>query len=165
MRYSSVKVLLTVSPFRRPFPPPLNVFSRIVPVLPFTTHRPAPIRSGSRITSHVVSYSCKLFVAAKNLNSFIIRQIHTLYAKHPGWGVPRKGRPAESTTYKLSSCGVFANQLPFAEFVASEPFTSHRSQVTLFQGLAGSLSSLCALFRMRSLCFQWFAASFPGGCP
>jgi len=34
-------------------------------------------------------------------------------------------------------------------------------QIHLFQKLAASLSSLCALFRTRFLCLQSFAASFP----
>jgi hypothetical protein len=32
------------------------------------------------------THSSGLFVAAKNVNSFGINQIHTLSAKHPGWG-------------------------------------------------------------------------------
>jgi hypothetical protein len=40
----------------------------------------------SRNVNHAVSYSCGLFVAAKNVNSFAIKQIRTLLQKHPGWG-------------------------------------------------------------------------------
>jgi hypothetical protein len=36
----------------------------------------------------LLRYSCKLFVAPENLNSFAINQIQTLCAKHPGYGVP-----------------------------------------------------------------------------
>jgi hypothetical protein len=32
------------------------------------------------------SYSCALFCAHPNHNSFIFKRLHTLYAKHPGWG-------------------------------------------------------------------------------
>ena len=32
-------------------------------------------------------YSCKLFAAPKKVNSFVIKQIRTLSANHPGWGV------------------------------------------------------------------------------
>jgi hypothetical protein len=32
-------------------------------------------------------YSYKLFVAPKKVNSFAIKQVQTLSAKHPGWGV------------------------------------------------------------------------------
>jgi hypothetical protein len=32
------------------------------------------------------SYSCTLFVVAKKVNSFGIKQIQTLFAKHPAWG-------------------------------------------------------------------------------
>jgi hypothetical protein len=75
MRYLLVKVLLTVSPFppsfsRQPcvYPPSLKFCSQ-----------PCGL-------SHAVSYSCGLFVVAKKVNSFIIKQIHTLFTKHPGWG-------------------------------------------------------------------------------
>src|SRR6266852_73478 len=34
----------------------------------------------------LLRYSCKLFVAPKKVNSFAIKQIQTLSAKHPGWG-------------------------------------------------------------------------------
>jgi len=33
-------------------------------------------------------YSCRLFVAPQKINSFGIKQMQTLFAKHPGWGVP-----------------------------------------------------------------------------
>jgi hypothetical protein len=55
----------------------------------------------SRVTSHAVSYSCGLFVVAKNVNSFVINQIQTLSRKHPGWGIPTRTLPLESATYKL----------------------------------------------------------------
>jgi hypothetical protein len=71
MRYSLVKVLLTVSPFRPFHPPEPRVFSR----------RPELLNSLS-------IYSCQLFVAAKKPNSFAIKQIQTLCTKHPGWGIP-----------------------------------------------------------------------------
>jgi len=35
-----------------------------------------------------LTYCCKLFVVAKNIKSFGIKQIRTLSAKHPGWGIP-----------------------------------------------------------------------------
>ena len=34
------------------------------------------------------THSSELFVVAKNANSFGIKQIHTLAAKHPGYGLP-----------------------------------------------------------------------------
>ena len=37
-----------------------------------------------------VSYYCKLFVAVTKVNSFGIKQIHTLSAKHRGWDIPPK---------------------------------------------------------------------------
>ncbi len=36
------------------------------------------------------SISCSLFVVAKKVNSFGIKQIQPLFAKHPGWGYLRK---------------------------------------------------------------------------
>jgi hypothetical protein len=45
-----------------------------------------------RVTSHVASYSCGLFVVAQRVNPFIIKQIRTLSAKHRGWGVPQHVR-------------------------------------------------------------------------
>jgi hypothetical protein len=36
----------------------------------------------------LLRYSCKLFVAPQKVNSFGIKQIQTLSAKHPGVGVP-----------------------------------------------------------------------------
>ena len=58
-------------------------------------------RHRSRVTSHAVSYSCRLFVVAKNANSFGINQIQTLSRKHPGWGIPTQTLPLESAIYKL----------------------------------------------------------------
>jgi hypothetical protein len=34
-----------------------------------------------------ISYYCELFVIAKKVKSFAIRQIQTLFKKYPGWGV------------------------------------------------------------------------------
>jgi len=34
------------------------------------------------------SVSCGLFGLSKKVNSFAIKQIQPLFAKHPGWGVP-----------------------------------------------------------------------------
>ena len=39
--------------------------------------------------SPFVSCSYGLFVTPKNVKSFAIKQIQTLFAKHPGWGVSR----------------------------------------------------------------------------
>ena len=64
-----------MSPSRPSFSPQPRVYPR-----PFNFFGP------SRRLSHAVSYYCELFVAAKNLNSFAIKQIQTLCAKYPGWG-------------------------------------------------------------------------------
>jgi hypothetical protein len=47
----------------------------------FTSHRP-------RVTSHAFSSACRLFGIPKKVNSFAIKQIQPLFAKHPGYGVP-----------------------------------------------------------------------------
>ena len=157
IRYSSVKVLLTVSPLRPSFSPqpcvyphrstprfalstthhPLPTFPRRshartlsgfsynyeLPLLPHRFARPLfsynyellfsqplcfdkhlrcpivfsalPRNSASSANSVVkksltpfLTYCCELFVVAKNIKSFGIKQIRTLSAKHPGWGIP-----------------------------------------------------------------------------
>jgi hypothetical protein len=62
----------------RPSANPSSLQPRVY-LQPFNPYRP----TGD--TSHAVSYCCKLFVVAKKLNSFAIKQIHTLLTKHPGW--------------------------------------------------------------------------------
>src|SRR5260221_6306228 len=75
----------------------------------------------------LLGYSCKLFVAAENVISIVIKQIQTLSAKHPGYGhlplpspsaVPAKSFiycfyadfPANSFIYRIyakhTGCGV-----------------------------------------------------------
>ena len=56
------------------------------------------------------THSSGLFVAAKNVNSFGINQIHTLSAKHPGWGstgghLGRIRCPRPTTHYPLVLAG------------------------------------------------------------
>jgi len=36
------------------------------------------------------SITCSLFVAFKKVNSFGIKEIQLLFAKHPGWEYPHK---------------------------------------------------------------------------
>src|ERR1700686_652636 len=47
------------------------------------------------------SHCYKLFVVAKKLNSFAIKQIQTLSRKHPGWGVPAQA--SASAPFQLPS--------------------------------------------------------------
>jgi hypothetical protein len=47
------------------------------------------------------SIACGLFVVAKKVNSFGIKQIQPLLPKHPGWGVPAHLTLLESATYSL----------------------------------------------------------------
>src|SRR5258708_2873058 len=40
------------------------------------------------VANPLLSYSCRLFVVAKKVNPFAIKEIQPLFAKPPGWGVP-----------------------------------------------------------------------------
>ena len=68
-------------------PAPLTPF--LAP-LPENSHRlqidRSPIPTTPPKLNSSLSYSSKLFVVAKKLNSFAIKQIQTLSQKHPGWG-------------------------------------------------------------------------------
>ena len=93
-----------MSPFRPSFPPAIRRVSEraVLPSLTThyslpTTHYPLPTTHfrarlstgrGPRVTSHAFSCACRLFVAPKKVNSFAIKQIQPLFAKHPGWGCP-----------------------------------------------------------------------------
>jgi len=68
-----------VSPFGPSFLPPASVFSA-------ESNFCCPLES----LTLTGSYYCKLFVAPKKLNSFTIKQIQTLSAKHPAYGVPQR---------------------------------------------------------------------------
>jgi hypothetical protein len=46
----------------------------------------SPICATTREVKPALSYSSKLFVDAKKVNSFAIKQIQTLLQKQPGWG-------------------------------------------------------------------------------
>ena len=82
------KVLLTVSPFR-----------------PFLQQQPSLFLSSPKSLTALLIYSCKLFVAARKVNLFAIKQIRTLSPKHPGWGVPATSPRLKSATYKLLGSG------------------------------------------------------------
>ena len=77
------KVRLTVSPFHPPFPPQSDVYPKVQYCLPSkpTTHYPL------FFTTPVFSSTCRLLGVSKKVNSFAIKQIQTLFRKHPGWGV------------------------------------------------------------------------------
>jgi hypothetical protein len=51
----------------------------------------------SRVASHVLSIACRLFCAPKKVNSFAIKQIQTLFRKHPGWGYVNIQAPCRAT--------------------------------------------------------------------
>jgi hypothetical protein len=48
-----------------------------------------------------LSYYCKLFCSLEKLNTFAIKQIQTLWAKHPGVGCTSITSGMESATYNL----------------------------------------------------------------
>jgi hypothetical protein len=52
----------------------------------FSRHSSLATRRFSWLTPFL-THCCGLFGFTKKLNSFVIKQIHTLSAKHPGWGV------------------------------------------------------------------------------
>ena len=57
--------------------------------------------AANRTLTPVLTYCCGLFVVAKKVNSFAIKQIQTLFGKHRGWGClassyPRTFRPSRS---------------------------------------------------------------------
>jgi hypothetical protein len=87
MRYSLVKVLLTVSPFGPSFSPQLGVFSLSpsgTPFLPLTGHE-------LRITSNVFSVACRLLNSLASLFAtrfLYFQQLAASFAKTPGVGVP-----------------------------------------------------------------------------
>src|SRR5712675_3268261 len=88
-----------------------------------------------RITSRTIdqteltpsaTHSSELFGVAKNVNSFRIRQIHTLAPKHSGYAYPerlydanRVGTPAPTSIF--IPCVFMALQIPFP----ATPFLSH----------------------------------------
>jgi hypothetical protein len=63
-------------------------------------------------TSHAVSYSYKLYVAAKKLNSFAIKQIRTVLQKRPGWSVPNESRMSREPRPRATPYGR-RRHLPF----------------------------------------------------
>jgi hypothetical protein len=65
-----------------PFGPSFSPQPRVYPPSPKFCAQP-------RAVSDAVSYSCGLFGLAKKVNPFVIKQIRTLCAKHPGWGYLR----------------------------------------------------------------------------
>ena len=60
----------------------------------------------------VHSSTYELFVAAKNSNSFVFSQIHTLWAKHLGWGTLTTRRCSESRFFRGFKIGPQLGKLP-----------------------------------------------------
>jgi hypothetical protein len=123
----------------------------------------------------LLRYSCKLFVAPENLNSFAINQIQTLCAKHPGYGVPLHtsheprvtdhvfARPLFSHSYEL----LFRQPLSFHNHPrcprvwVAFPFGSHESRVTSHKSrLLMGLPPLCRSQKSQLLCNQANPGSF-----
>ncbi len=102
-----------------PFRPFLLPQPRVSPRAPLPTHHSPRLRHpysrlsppqclSVSVANPMFSVFCGLFVSSKKVNSFGIKQIQTLFRKHPGWGVP----PA-------ASFGVF-------RLTPSRPITSFR---------------------------------------
>jgi hypothetical protein len=122
--------------------------------------------TASNLLTPLLTYCCKLFVVAKNFNSFAIKQIRTLSIKcwgmasaslpggRPARGLPRKARLTESATYKLSSSSCLQNghslvPLSCTQAVHESPITDHESRLC---PPATSLSALC--FHTLTNCFS-----------
>jgi hypothetical protein len=59
----------------------------------FTSHRPAPFRTGSRVTSHAFSIACRLLnslASLLQLLSFVFSTLQPLVCKIPGVGYPER---------------------------------------------------------------------------
>ena len=72
------------------------------------------------------THSSELFVVSQNVNSFKIKQIHTLAAKHPGWGAPNEFNRAASIGVRATLIDFYAQCFhgltnPFP----ATPFLSH----------------------------------------
>src|SRR6266403_215614 len=62
-----------------PLPGSPYLYDFLQPISLPTSHTPA--------LSHALLYGCGLFVALKKVKPFTIKEIQTLFAKHPGWGI------------------------------------------------------------------------------
>ncbi len=89
-------------------------------------------------------YCCKLFVVAKKLNLFIIKQIQTLSAKHPGWGMP----PLRQLSALCVSALSFASSFLLRQFATDSPCISANSRLNL-SGLSTLLAPGTLFTRRR----------------
>jgi outer membrane lipoprotein-sorting protein len=78
---------------------------------PFRFNAPPPLCLSVSVANPMFSVFCGLFVISKKVNSFAIKQIQPLFAKHPGWGVPLRASPVESATSRLFFRTLFAVRL------------------------------------------------------
>ena len=104
---------------------------------------------------------------SQKVNSFGIKQIQTLLPKHPGWGVPRKNRPAESATYKLFSRVLFIisltprpvrlllptvhHPLPTSTRQSFTPIFEGHLFTPIFEGPLITSAVICATWRLYPL--------------
>ena len=122
------------------------------------------------------SHCYKLFVVAKKVNSFAIKQIQTLSQKHPGWGIPAPSAfptsdfpmfrtllcpPFVFITLRIPSptTPLFSHPYKTLGVVGYFPFgcsrvTGHESQVTPFHLLADSLFLLPLFFAVAPFLFN-----------
>ena len=118
-----------------------------------------PRNSPTKLTP-LLRYSCKLFVAPENINPFGIKQIRTLSAKHPGWGVLPKLRslftrgthrffsPLFSWFYEL----LFSQPLSFQKHLRCPivfPKSASHSQIRNF--LWGSVAKTSKVFKCSDI--------------
>jgi hypothetical protein len=84
----------------------------------------------ARTLNPLSAYSCKLFGAVEKPNSFAIKQMQTLCAKHPGWGMPATSPRLKSATYKLFPPRLVCKQvtpLPAPQRAAFSRVSGHKS--------------------------------------
>jgi hypothetical protein len=92
----------------------------------FTSHEPAPFRTGSRITTHAFSITCRLLKSPAflflQLLSFVFNSLQPLFAKHPGWGIPAQIPSLKSASYGLFFPKLFAASYPLAQWAGFPTF-------------------------------------------
>ena len=89
---------------RQPIPCPFNHLRTLLPLT--TSLFSSSVSASAPQTLHLplslfLSATCSLFALSKKVNSFAIKQIQPLFAKHPGWGVRRYNSNAISSSVAL----------------------------------------------------------------
>ena len=109
-----------------------------------------PLTHFSNTLTPFLRYSSKLLRVSRIANSFAIKQIQTLRAKHPGYGVPRRSSAySASQRYHFSSSG--------SRFVCSGCRIHHRFLTRLFSLSSESLFSQVPSFHNLLRCPRLFS--------